>query len=88
MQKMLHVVLCSLFIHVLFNICAFSSFMNALGVKLNDYREVMSNSQTSTVAERFVNFQAHIFHQQYNQCVLLRMIGQMCLIVTKTVLHT
>jgi len=43
--------------------------MNALAVKLSDYREVMSDSQTSTVAERFVNIQSRIFHQQCDQYV-------------------
>lgn len=33
-------------------VCNFSTFIHALGVKLNDYRDVMSDSQTSTVAER------------------------------------
>jgi len=52
-----------------FKICTFSTFMNALAVKLSDYREVMSDSQTSTVAERFVNIQSRIFHQQCDQYV-------------------
>jgi len=36
------------------NVFTFSTFMNALAMKLSDYRDVMSDSQTSsTVAERF-----------------------------------
>jgi len=30
--------------------------MNALGVKLSDYRDVMSDSQTSAASERLVCF--------------------------------
>jgi len=36
--------------------CPFSTFINALGMKLNDYRDVMSDSQTSAASERLFSF--------------------------------
>jgi len=44
-----------------FVMCNFSTFMNALGVKLNDYRDVMSNSQMSAASERLINVQSYAF---------------------------
>jgi len=49
--------------------------MNALAIKLSDYRDVMSDSQTSTVAERFVNFFYHTFYQQC-KCIIMTLTYQ------------